>query len=372
MYNGIGLRTAKGSATSGFVQRNIAHVRPEFFRSQLSKNRAGGDRRAHNADKSWNGEKKKGKVSDDILQHNRKRAIEGKVFDLAEELRVQGKYSEEEIEEKCKKLRETLTCEMERNSEKRDGGNKGDRDRRYGSIHIEMDRDSDRSSRSRSRSRDRDERYLVSDRHGRGRRRGVCFAYQKGQCSRGDDCRFVHEYEYNDKNTAYNDEQWVRSNEVTDTHEREHEKAKQNERFRQALGLRGTFREGDSFNHEVQSKRRAEEKMEREKRRQEAAERRERRTREVEEAQARKEVQEINSSARVVGSSGEPRLLSDLVRLGSDREEEGEELDSNEEGQERNLHEDSNDKSGTFEVNTDNSSENDESLSRRRHDSDSD
>ena len=29
MYNGIGLRTVRGSGTNGYVQRNLSHVRPE-------------------------------------------------------------------------------------------------------------------------------------------------------------------------------------------------------------------------------------------------------------------------------------------------------------------------------------------------------
>ena len=137
--------------------------------------------------------------------------------------------------------------------------------------------------------------------------------------------------------------------------------------------MRDDFHEGDSFNHEVQSRRREEEMEERERRRQEAAERREHKTREMEEAQTGREREraalETNSPERVAESSEQPRLLSDLVRLVNDGEEEGEELDSNEEGQVRDLHED---KSATYEVNTENSSDDDERPSRRRHDSDSD
>jgi serine/arginine repetitive matrix protein 2 len=28
MYNGVGLQTARGSGTSGYVQRNLSHVTP--------------------------------------------------------------------------------------------------------------------------------------------------------------------------------------------------------------------------------------------------------------------------------------------------------------------------------------------------------
>ena len=37
-YNGIGLTTPRGSATSGHVQRNLSHLRPDFYRSKLSAN----------------------------------------------------------------------------------------------------------------------------------------------------------------------------------------------------------------------------------------------------------------------------------------------------------------------------------------------
>lgn len=362
MYNGIGLRTTKGSATSGYVQRNNAYVKPEFFRSQLSHNRTGGKGRARGADDSRSGVNKRGAVSEEILQHNRKRAIEGKVFDMAEELRAGGKYSEEEIEEKCSRMRETLNEEMEHDGGRRESG-VGDRDRRDRS----KDRSRDMRSRSRSRSRDRDERYTGRARSGPSGRRGVCFAYQKGVCRRGDDCRFEHEYEDNDRSVRLSEEQWNRPKEVTDTHEREKKKAEQNERFRRALGLRENFSEGDSFDPEVQARRREEENEERERRRQEAAKRRVHRVRETELAPAKIAAQDVNSEEDAL-SSEKPRLLSEVVGVVNDGEEEGEEPESTE-GQEKDLSEEP-----APREQTDSSSSDDENPSerRRRHDSDSD
>ena len=34
MYNGIGLTTARGSGTSGYVQKNLSHVKPYAQQTQ--------------------------------------------------------------------------------------------------------------------------------------------------------------------------------------------------------------------------------------------------------------------------------------------------------------------------------------------------
>ena len=239
MYNGIGLRTAKGSATSGYVQRNTAYVRPEFFRSQVGNNKSEGGRRGRGYDDSHSSVNKRGKVSEEILQHNRKRAIEGKVYDHSENLKATGKYTEEEIEEKCQNLRESLNAEMDRDAEQRDIRSDG----------RERDRDKDRRnrSRSRSRSRDRDDR-----RWGGGEgRRGVCFDFQKGRCRRGGDCRFAHPLEGRDSHRRQGDggggggegersdgSGWKRGNDMTtDTHEREKLKSQLNEKMRRELSV---------------------------------------------------------------------------------------------------------------------------------------
>ena len=39
MYNGIGLRTVRGSGTNGYVQRNLSYVRPVNVRQRVSESR---------------------------------------------------------------------------------------------------------------------------------------------------------------------------------------------------------------------------------------------------------------------------------------------------------------------------------------------
>ena len=84
MYNGIGLQTARGTGTNGYVMRNLSHInqsrkdnKPSYdyndtsllggFESSLVK-----------------------KPNKDILDHNRKRNIEVKCLELQEELEEEG------------------------------------------------------------------------------------------------------------------------------------------------------------------------------------------------------------------------------------------------------------------------------------------
>lgn len=108
MYNGIGLPTARGSGTNGFVQRNLAHVKktrtmridhvsepdPEFLEPPNL----------------------------DIIAHQRKRKIEAKCFDLREELEGEN-WNKEEIDRKVNRYRkrklEELEKELEHEKERR-------------------------------------------------------------------------------------------------------------------------------------------------------------------------------------------------------------------------------------------------------------
>lgn len=93
MYNGIGLATVRGSATSGHVSKNLSYVRPEFFRKKVEQNsnpsRFQDNRNDLNLHRGADSE---------ILEHNRKRAIEVKLFELREVMSEQG-YTPEEIED---------------------------------------------------------------------------------------------------------------------------------------------------------------------------------------------------------------------------------------------------------------------------------
>lgn len=80
MYNGIGLTTARGSGTNGYVQRNFAAIKNRKERVDYKT-----DADLARLDKSLNRQPNK-----EILEHQWKRAIELKCVTLRDELEEQG------------------------------------------------------------------------------------------------------------------------------------------------------------------------------------------------------------------------------------------------------------------------------------------
>lgn len=79
MYNGIGLSTARGSGTNGYVQRNWAIVRPK------EKTKYKTEEELEKSDASVNKQPNK-----EILDHERKRKIEVRCEELRQALEDQG------------------------------------------------------------------------------------------------------------------------------------------------------------------------------------------------------------------------------------------------------------------------------------------
>ncbi|KAI1397205.1 cwf21-domain-containing protein [Hypoxylon fuscum] len=105
MSDNVGLSTPRGSGTSGYVQRNLAHLRPR-------------DRAAPYNTKDLDSFKHRQRQPDkEILEHDRKREVEVKVFELRDQLEDEG-VDEEEIDKRCDALRKELQEKM----------NKGGRD----------------------------------------------------------------------------------------------------------------------------------------------------------------------------------------------------------------------------------------------------
>ncbi|KAI2626693.1 cwf21-domain-containing protein [Hypoxylon sp. NC1633] len=105
MSDNVGLTTPRGSGTSGYVQRNLAHLRPR-------------DRAAPYSTKDFDSMKHRQRQPDkEILEHDRKREVEVKVFELRDQLEDEG-VDEDEIDKRCDALRKELQEKM----------NKGDRD----------------------------------------------------------------------------------------------------------------------------------------------------------------------------------------------------------------------------------------------------
>ncbi|KAL2544447.1 protein starmaker-like [Forsythia ovata] len=99
MYNGIGLQTARGSGTNGYIQANKFFVRPKTNKvvTDSSKGFESGQGTAGVT----------GKANKEILEHDRKRQIELKLLVLEEKLTDQG-YTDAEIAEKLDEARKTL------------------------------------------------------------------------------------------------------------------------------------------------------------------------------------------------------------------------------------------------------------------------
>ncbi|KAI6709421.1 hypothetical protein PZA11_002861 [Diplocarpon coronariae] len=98
MSSNVGLSTPRGSGTSGYVQRNLAHLRPRD--KPYSTDLESLKHRQRQPDK-------------DILEHDRKRQIEVKVFELRDLLEDEG-VDEDEIEVQTEALRRKLLKESER------------------------------------------------------------------------------------------------------------------------------------------------------------------------------------------------------------------------------------------------------------------
>ncbi|CAL8080225.1 unnamed protein product [Calicophoron daubneyi] len=101
MYDGIGLPTPRGSGTNGYVQKNLA-----FITNLKEKQQYKTEDDLKHADAVFFKEPNK-----EILEHERKRKIEVKCFELAEQMEEQG-YGATEIEKKVSVIRAKLLEEM--------------------------------------------------------------------------------------------------------------------------------------------------------------------------------------------------------------------------------------------------------------------
>ncbi|GKU03912.1 pre-mrna-splicing factor cwc21 [Fusarium langsethiae] len=108
MSDNVGLNTPRGSGTSGYVQRNLAHIKPRDYGAPYPKDLDSLRHRQRQPDKG-------------ILEHDRKREVEVKVFDLRDKLEEE-EVDEDEIDKRCDELRQKLLAEM--NSGRRGGGPK--------------------------------------------------------------------------------------------------------------------------------------------------------------------------------------------------------------------------------------------------------
>jgi hypothetical protein len=105
MSSNVGLNTPRGSGTSGYVQKNRSLLRPRDKHAPYPQD--------------WESAKHRQRQPDqEILEHDRKREIEVKVFTLRDKLEEDG-VDEDDIDDQCDALRKKL--EKEREEGKGDG-----------------------------------------------------------------------------------------------------------------------------------------------------------------------------------------------------------------------------------------------------------
>lgn len=75
MYNGIGLRTARGTGTNGYVQKNLSFIKPK------QQNKSGATAYADEIKA-----KPPKKPSEEVLLHNNRRKVENDLLEYREDL----------------------------------------------------------------------------------------------------------------------------------------------------------------------------------------------------------------------------------------------------------------------------------------------
>ncbi|PWN35038.1 cwf21-domain-containing protein, partial [Meira miltonrushii] len=110
-YNGIGLSTTRGSATNGYVQKNLSNVRPprDDFRKGTGST---ADYRKREEQRVQHRQPDEG-----ILEHERKRKIEVRCLELQLQLEEDG-VEETKIEEQVAELRKKLLEQMAEQQQK--------------------------------------------------------------------------------------------------------------------------------------------------------------------------------------------------------------------------------------------------------------
>ncbi len=109
MYNGIGLKTARGTGTNGYVQRNLSNFKPRD--NPFDKRKAGG------SSGSFNSDVRHTQPDAAILEHERKRRVEVKCMELRVQLEDDD-VEEDEIELQVSALREKLVAQLEQEKER--------------------------------------------------------------------------------------------------------------------------------------------------------------------------------------------------------------------------------------------------------------
>lgn len=103
-YNGIGLSSVRGSATSGHVQANRGHVNANRLRRQQERNSQSGSHQKYNPVSAT----ARQQGHSDIQKHEERRRIENELLELQEEMEDAGHLSPDEIKARIERERTRL------------------------------------------------------------------------------------------------------------------------------------------------------------------------------------------------------------------------------------------------------------------------
>jgi len=119
-FDNVGLSTPRGSGTSGYVQRSLAHLKPRDRGAPYPPRG-----RDNDLDSFRHRQRQPDKA---ILEHDRKREVEVKVFELRDKLEDEG-VDEDEIDTQCDTLRKDLLEKMNRPQPQHNNNNRFNNDR---------------------------------------------------------------------------------------------------------------------------------------------------------------------------------------------------------------------------------------------------
>ncbi|RPB05883.1 cwf21-domain-containing protein [Choiromyces venosus 120613-1] len=114
MSSNVGLSTPRGSGTSGYVQRNLSHLKPRDYPPPSSSSSATSTNREY-----WQRQ-----PDEEILEHHRKRGVEVKCLEFRDKLEDEG-VDEDEIDERVEVYRKELLGRLEREGDVIGEGRKG-------------------------------------------------------------------------------------------------------------------------------------------------------------------------------------------------------------------------------------------------------
>ena len=124
MYNGIGLSTVRGTATSGFVQYNAGHVRNSSRRHRTWRNATdGGNNRGRSGDSN-----KRPLLTDEALKegasslalHEKKRQLEVRLLEFRDVLEERGGLNDDDIDREVDAERKRVVDMWEREEKRRE------------------------------------------------------------------------------------------------------------------------------------------------------------------------------------------------------------------------------------------------------------